>query len=139
MPHLAISSEVKEVATLRVGLRGFILCLHTSCGDLKGPCVCGGVGGGEGEGREGKGRERWGGEKEGRGREGCEENNFQKLSMKARVYMCQPSLSTAAVWFTCTNGGSLSLSSFPPLLPSVAVSVLQDRDRPIVRLVSCLL
>lgn len=25
------------MATLRVGLRGFVLCLHTSCWDLKGP------------------------------------------------------------------------------------------------------
>ena len=60
MPHLAISSEVKEVATLRVGLRGFILCCHTSSGVLKGPCVCGGVGGeGMGRGGEERGGEKW--------------------------------------------------------------------------------
>ena len=83
--------------------------------------MCGGVGGGRGRG--GKEREK------------------DDLSMKARVYMSQLSLSMAAVWFTCSNGGSLSVSSFPPppLLPSAAVSVLQDRDRPFVRLVSCLL
>lgn len=58
-PHLAISSEVKLVATLRVGLRGFVLCLHTSCWGLKGPWKGGverGVGVGVGAVWEGGGQ-----------------------------------------------------------------------------------
>ena len=93
----------------------------------------GGRGGVEGrEGREG-----------GRGGEGREGDNERKIIFAKYINEgkdLQLSLSMVAMCFTCTNGGSLSLSSFPPpLLPSVAASVLQDRERPFARLFSCLL